>query len=110
MSKSAQDQLADALKREGDRESSIGFYRDRYWLPIAKRLIAEGWRPPPRRIETVQELDALPIDSVVLAVRSRTVWQNLAELESLWGNGSSALTAKTLLHNYGAVIVLWVPS
>jgi hypothetical protein len=48
----AAEALADALKREGDRKSSIGFYRDRYWLPIAERLIADGWRPPsPRRAD-----------------------------------------------------------
>jgi hypothetical protein len=32
---------------------------------IAGKVIAEGWRPPARRIETAEELDALPVDTVI---------------------------------------------
>jgi hypothetical protein len=62
----AAEALADALKREGDRESSIGFYRDRYWLPIARRLIAEGWRPPAQVITDPAAADQLPAGALVI--------------------------------------------
>lgn len=64
---------------------------------------------PPRQIETAAQLDALPIETVVLAVRSRTTWENIAERDSLWANCGAALTAANLLHNYGAVVVVWTP-
>lgn len=64
---------------------------------------------PPRQIETAEQLDALPIETVVLAVRSRTTWENIAERDSLWANCGAALTAANLLHNYGAVVVVWTP-
>lgn len=60
------DRLADALKREGDRESSIQFSRNRYWLPISERLIDEGFRPPAPVIKTVQAPDLYGIDTSVL--------------------------------------------
>lgn len=34
-------QLAKVLKREGDRESTLGFYERTYWLPIAERLLED---------------------------------------------------------------------
>ena len=33
---------------------------------VADHLLAQGWRPPVRVIETVEELEALPVGSVVL--------------------------------------------
>lgn len=41
---------------------------------IADSVMAEGWRPPARRVETVEELDALPVGSVV-----RSDWPKAAE-------------------------------
>ncbi|WP_157978643.1 MULTISPECIES: hypothetical protein [Nocardia] len=57
--------LADVLKEEGDRESLLQPRRNTYWLPIAERVVERGWRPPPRLIETVDQLSALPIHAVV---------------------------------------------
>lgn len=34
-------QLAKALKREGDSQSTLQFYERTYWLPIAQRLLAD---------------------------------------------------------------------
>lgn len=31
----------------------------------AEAILAAGWRPPARRIETAEELDALPVDTVI---------------------------------------------
>jgi hypothetical protein len=90
----------------GETAAEIRYSADQ----VADIAIAAGWRPPAQVIETPEALDALPIDSVVFATRSRTVWQNMAEPVSLWGNGSSGLTARTLLHNYGSVVVLYLPT
>jgi hypothetical protein len=79
-------------------------------LLAAHRRIAELEATQRHRlVETAEELDALPIGSVVLTIESRTAWENIAESVSLWANCGAALTAANLLHNYGAVIVVWTP-
>ena len=64
-------QLAEAMKREGDFKSTLQFHVRSYWLPIAERLVAQGWRPPVQVIETVEELDALQPRSDILEY-----WEN----------------------------------
>lgn len=61
--------LADALKEEGDRESTLQQYRNGYWLPIAERVIERGWRPPPRVIRTPEQLAALPFLTLIREIR-----------------------------------------
>lgn len=79
-------------------------------LLAAHRRIAELEATQRHRlVETAEELDALPIGSVVLTIESRTAWENIAESVSLWANCGAALTAANLMHNYGAVIVVWTP-
>jgi hypothetical protein len=58
------DQLADIIQRAADPQL---IDNDREDLEdAAAAIIAEGWCPPPRRIETAEELRALPLGSLIL--------------------------------------------
>lgn len=63
---SDRDTLAQTLKESGDRHGGIG-YNLRYWGPVADDMIAAGWRPPARAIETDAELNDVPAGIVVRA-------------------------------------------
>ena len=68
---------------------------------VADHLLAQGWRPPMRVIETVEELEALPVGSVVLdtgperqlsnapVVLCKTGWGDWQNLGGARGAGSS---------------------
>ncbi|MFI7191438.1 hypothetical protein ACIBQ0_17025 [Nocardia nova] len=86
-------------------------------VDLAEAIVAEGWRPPPRRIETVEELDALPGRAIVVGNRGKfgTAWQLTSH--EVWPNpganwGSPFLqsdryTSRQLLEHEGSVTVLW---
>lgn len=38
-------------------------------LAVAAAVVAKGWHPPDRTIETLEELEALPVESVVQVIR-----------------------------------------
>ena len=64
MTDTTRDQLARDLKTVHDRSSAMNYYLS-FWDGVAGDLLEMGWRPPARRIETSDELDALPAGSVV---------------------------------------------
>lgn len=66
-------ELADLLKRLGDRESTFQPRRDTYWLPIAEHLVAVGFRLP-QRITTIGDLDTIPVRTVIVD-DWETVWR-----------------------------------
>lgn len=81
---------------------------------LAGAVLDAGVRPPARRIETPEQLDALPMESVVLDPVGY-VWQaerrlGLGAGEHRWGSPflSGLKTAQAVLRE-GAVTVLWEP-
>jgi len=61
---SARDDLADLLDpRRKSRRSGGSVLLSAE--SVTERILAAGWRPPARKIETVEELDALPEGSIV---------------------------------------------
>lgn len=78
----------------------------RYAHAIASALIAKGYRRP-RTVTTVEELDALPIGSVVLD-RSGKAWHSLGTREwwvggvTIRGGHPRELLPATVLHVGGA--------
>ena len=65
MSSELRDQLADIIQREADPQL---IDNDREDLEdAAAAILAEGWRPPPRRIETAEELRALSLGSLIVS-------------------------------------------
>ncbi|OCK13485.1 hypothetical protein [Cutibacterium avidum] len=61
---SARDDLADLIEvadaNTWDKTTPVP-----NWQQIADAVLAAGWRPPARKIETVEELDALPLGTAV---------------------------------------------
>jgi len=63
---SARDDLADLLVGADDTSWEMDLDCPvTNWWGLAAAVIAAGWRPPARRIETVEELDALPDMAII---------------------------------------------
>jgi len=80
---------------------------------IADRLATESLRPPAQVIESAEELDALPVSSVIRTmpenVRGPHTW--VCGGRGYWANGVSTYVSKTIMRNYGpSVTVLYVPT
>lgn len=90
----SRDDLADLI------DEFIDSYPDR----IADAIIAAGWRPPARKIETVGELEALPDGSVVLDRQ-----HDVAEKHSgrLLYRETRNMPLEYLAKHYGPFTVLW---
>ena len=97
MSDNERDELADELQQFAlthDREDG------RTWADYADALLAAGYRKP-RTITTPEELDALPVGSIILDVEN-DAWQKMTS--GSWScadqvNGSpSGYLAATVLH------------
>lgn len=58
----ARDDLADLI---GDTWNAMPSPADHVWHILADGILAAGWRPPARTIDTAEELDALPIGAVI---------------------------------------------
>lgn len=107
------DRLAAAIRAEYDKRPP-----DRYPTEDALADALEGWRPPPRRIETIEDLKALPIGAVVVECGEDdhatdpcpAVWLHVAveDCESAWEETGS-------MRQWSAegielpVIVVWTP-
>jgi hypothetical protein len=86
---------------------------------MAGAVTALGWRPPPRRIETAEELDALPGRTIVVGHRGAlgTAWQLTSHSltprsRANWGGAYLAddrLTSEQLLEREGSVTVVLEP-
>ena len=50
---------------------------------MATAILAAGWRPPARTVTTVEEVDALPDRSVVVAA-NRTALQCVGSMQPYW--------------------------
>ncbi|WP_280381031.1 hypothetical protein [Nocardia wallacei] len=72
---------------------------------IADGVIAHGWQPPHRRIETAEELDALPPGTVVRSAVGTVACRHHSGLGVLFGNGEPFDWAQLRL----PVIVIPVP-
>lgn len=107
----ARDDLADLIETEltyppmgdpGDTER------------VADAVIAAGWRPPARVIETVEELDALPDGSIILGglrlgTNQRAIQRSRIGWWEIWTDGwfsSSELVDEMKL---GPFTVVWEP-
>ena len=66
---------------------------------MADAIIAAGWRPPARTVTTAEELDALPVGSIVRDVER-------AALDEKWGNDTWAELAyeHTFFHPPATVV------
>ncbi|MBF6138092.1 hypothetical protein IU501_34555 [Nocardia otitidiscaviarum] len=81
-------------------------------------ILAKGWRPPPRVIETAAELDALPGRSIVIAqsIAYSEAWQLTSHdvyptAGANWGSPwvDERLSSGQLISRLGTVAVLWEP-
>ncbi|MEV4127104.1 hypothetical protein [Nocardia sp. NPDC049707] len=109
---SDRDQLAALLARSRRGITAKVNDNDRYQ---AGDVIAAGWQPPARRIETPEELDALPFMSIILAFGvSHQAVPDLDDHTPVWVRPAAQCTessATVLAHARGAgVIVLWTPT
>lgn len=83
-----------------------------YARMLIDELIAEVERLRPRRIETVEELDALPVETLV-AHRNRVFVRNdqlshvWTELDHVWGKSSSLRLAPHVM--LLPVMLVWTP-
>ena len=77
---------------------------------VADYLLSQGWRPPMRVIETVEELEALPEGSTILDVDDST-WQSAyAETGYDWTSRSMTFDSEYLvLMELGPFRVVWEP-
>lgn len=66
-------QMLDSGPEEDSHSVSIGLSMN--WAAIADIILAAGWRPPARVIETEEELKALP-ELAAVRTRSGLVWQH----------------------------------
>lgn len=77
---------------------------------VADHLLIQGWRPPMRVIEAVEELEALPEGSTILDVDDST-WQSAyAETGYDWTSRSMTFDSEYLvLMELGPFRVVWEP-
>ncbi|MFE3060575.1 hypothetical protein [Nocardia sp. NPDC059239] len=104
--------LADAMREPG--ESGDGADE----REVAASLLESGWRPPARVIATAEELDALPVGTVVVSIApsgTATPWQLLDFLGAKGGRLWTApflrdrYNSHGLLNRFKRVVVLWEP-
>ena len=101
----ARDDLADLL-RVADANSW-----DKWWK-IADAVIAAGWRPPARKIETVEELEALPDGSLVCDRHRIPFQKDDGRLVALHGSEidmAQLLPPAIFLRTHSPIAVLWEP-
>ncbi len=77
----------------------------------AKKLLGRGWRPPPRVIETAEELDALPAGSIAINPEEPEQAHRKVETGYWWTTGYplSVTSGELLLWCDGAATVLHEP-
>jgi len=77
--------------------------------PGAAAVLAAGWRPPPRVVNSAEGLDALPVGSAIRAlsdaVQGPHTW--VSGGGGFWSNGVSIYRSKTIIRNYAKVRVVW---
>ena len=73
----------------------------------ADAIIAAGWRPPARTVTTVEELDALPVGSIVRDVERAALDEKWDD--NLWAEVCYESTfSSSMIHT--PAIVLWEPA
>lgn len=87
------------------------YRRDMYRPVLIEELLAEGWSPPARQIETGEEWEAVPPGAVVV-VTTRGHGRAWVRLDTgTWTNGPSCYATKTLLRAHGPrATVVWSPT
>ena len=100
----ARDQLAELLADDWnpDRDPILtAMFRD-----YAQTILDAGWRPPARTVTTVEELDALPVGSIVRD-------DERAALDEKWDDNTWAEVAYEPTFSSSSIhtpaIVLWEP-
>ncbi|MEV6258048.1 hypothetical protein AB0L97_32815 [Nocardia sp. NPDC051911] len=77
-------------------------------LEFIDAILTAGFCSPGRHIETIEELEALPIGSAIRTEQGhRRTWVRFAP--GVWTNGPSCYLSKNVMRAGGAIVVLWEP-
>ena len=74
---------------------------------VADYLLSQGWRPPMRVIETVEELEALPKGTAILD-REEDMW--VKDIEDMWCfQGRGGFESDAAVRKFGPFRMVWEP-
>ena len=107
---SARDELADLINEfmESDVPESVPDKHEPLGIDYAAAdaILAAGWRPPARTVTTVEELDALPVGSIVRDVERSALDEKWDD--NLWAEVAYESTfSSSSIHT--PATVLWEP-